>query len=309
MGTLAEYKKTCETMRERKLDFFTFTPNEDKTKTMILKGIDGCFSVEEILEDLRSNAGDDLEFLGVAPFTTANSKKLNRILPMFLVKLSPKSNLTKLPNIKKILYQTVSWEALRKTDPIQCKRCQRMGHVAINCNLNYRCVKCDSSHEPGECKIKTSEERVDKSAIYCVHCKNFGHPASYRGCPKLVEYNKIIKKKIDENNDKKNARLEKIAGKVNLTISYSSIAASTQSAAEQLLNNPTENNTNVEIRQQIISQDQSEHTVTTENNPNSFNQLMILLQKIQEAVAKNTENIQRLSNLYDQRLSLTPIDG
>ena len=69
----------------------------------------------------------------------------------------------------------------------QCKNCQRFGHSAINCNLAYRCVKCNSDHEPKQCLLK----KKDDTTAYCTNCKELGHPASFRGCP---IYKQILKR-------------------------------------------------------------------------------------------------------------------
>ncbi|XP_014473078.1 PREDICTED: uncharacterized protein LOC106743593 isoform X2 [Dinoponera quadriceps] len=48
-------------------------------------------------------------------------------------------------------YNVIHWERLKKKETIQCKKCQRIGHAAINCNMSYRCVKCKSNHDPDKC--------------------------------------------------------------------------------------------------------------------------------------------------------------
>lgn len=67
----------------------------------------------------------------------------------------------------------------------QCYRCQGYGHTALNCNLQFRCVKCSEEHQTGECKLKAGE--TERETLFCVQCGANGHPASYRGCPKYKE--------------------------------------------------------------------------------------------------------------------------
>lgn len=64
-----------------------------------------------------------------------------------------------------------------------------MGHMASNCAMNYRCVKCkqDPYHLPGECPL-IKNKSLQNHKLYCVQCKEYGHPASYRGCPKIKNY-------------------------------------------------------------------------------------------------------------------------
>jgi hypothetical protein len=56
--------------------------------------------------------------------------------------------------------------------------------LAKNCARKYPCVKCPEIHEPGQCKVTKSDETLP----YCHNCKELGHPASYRGCPKYRDY-------------------------------------------------------------------------------------------------------------------------
>ena len=57
------------------------------------------------------------------------------------------------------------------------------------------------------------EVAVSKEKIYCVNCKNFGHPASYKGCPKLAELRKKINEKITNAKTAKTERIAKISRK------------------------------------------------------------------------------------------------
>ena len=45
-------------------------------------------------------------------------------------------------------------------------------------------MKCPTIHEPGQCKVTRDD---NKSLVYCTNCKNYGHPASYKGCPYIKE--------------------------------------------------------------------------------------------------------------------------
>ncbi|XP_017481195.1 PREDICTED: RNA-directed DNA polymerase from mobile element jockey-like [Rhagoletis zephyria] len=57
------------------------------------------------------------------------------------------------------------FEKLKPMVPSQCKNCQRFTHVASNCYLPYRCVKCIDTHGPGECKIPQKENN-NKEHVY-----------------------------------------------------------------------------------------------------------------------------------------------
>ncbi|OXU16259.1 hypothetical protein TSAR_009039 [Trichomalopsis sarcophagae] len=113
--------------------------------------------------------------------------------------LSSDSTANDLTAIKSLAYQRIKWELLRKKEIYQCRKCQRLGHTSSNCGLKYRCVKCKNDHKPGECGI--AKESVNKSALYRVNCEEYGHPASYRGCP-FIKFSSSIKNDIKYRNTK-----------------------------------------------------------------------------------------------------------
>jgi hypothetical protein len=60
--------------------------------------------------------------------------------------------------------------------------------------MQFRCVKCTQTHQPGCCSIS---ENDGKEALSCVLCGQAGHPASYRNCP-------VYKRKIREREEIRN---------------------------------------------------------------------------------------------------------
>ncbi len=69
----------------------------------------------------------------------------------------------------------------------QCRKCQRFGHAATNCGLEYRCVKCIHRHAPGDCPLE------DDQPAMCVNC-NGNHPASYKKCSAYTKYTENLVK-------------------------------------------------------------------------------------------------------------------
>lgn len=143
----------------------------------------------------------NIKFLKVIRLTTKKSTKLNKILPIYLVQVSPDSDISELYKIQYLNNQIVKWEKLNKTEILQCKRCQRLGHAAPNCRMDYRCVKCDKMHNPGECTIHKTDN--SQKSLFCVLCKSYGHPASYRGCTQYLKLKQAL-------NDRKNVSKEKL---------------------------------------------------------------------------------------------------
>lgn len=186
------YNKIKELLIELEVPYFTYTPKQEKNNTYILKGLNADDNNEEILAELKQHETETLEFLKVKKFTTRKSNT-NKVIPFYLVTVSNSCNYKELSQVNRINYQVVHWEKLEKKDITQCYRCQRFGHTATNCNMDFRCVKCGQNHEPGKCSLLESNN--EKDSLYCVQCKQHGHPASYRGCPKHVELLNRLKQK------------------------------------------------------------------------------------------------------------------
>ena len=71
--------------------------------------------------------------------------------------------------------------------PIRCYKCQRFGHVAVQCRGKPRCAKCGGEHEYGKCG--------DKAVLKCCNCGG-DHSAAYGGCEKQKEAREAQKLKI-----------------------------------------------------------------------------------------------------------------
>ena len=71
--------------------------------------------------------------------------------------------------------------------PIRCYKCQRFGHVAVQCRGKHRCAKCGGEHEYGKCG--------DKAVLKCCNCGG-DHSAAYGGCEKQKEARELQKFKI-----------------------------------------------------------------------------------------------------------------
>lgn len=204
LNDIDQYQEVKELLTEAKFKYFTYTPKHLKNQTYVLKGLHHSEDVDEILKCLKFHCSDTLQIIKVTRFSTRRSTANKTILPFFLVHISANSDAKQLVNIKRLNYQVVQWEKLKKGGILQCKNCQRFGHAATNCNLGYRCVKCNQSHLPGECSIV--ETNINKSNIFCVTCNAFGHPASYRGCPNYKNMIVRLRKKIELQKEQKQLR-------------------------------------------------------------------------------------------------------
>lgn len=128
-------------------------------------------------------------------FPTKRSIQNEIDLPIYLVQITGDSKLNELKSIKGLLHRCVHWKPIRKQEIPQCRRCQNFFHSAANCYMPPRCVKCDQNHKSTVCALKTPID--ERKKLYCVLCKKYGHPASYKGCEKYKELQKKSQDKRD----------------------------------------------------------------------------------------------------------------
>lgn len=201
-STLSDYTTIKLFLKESKINFYTFTPPEMKPYNFVIKKLSNVYDKEEVqayISDLNLS------------ITILNITKLSS---GWLVQLSRESNIDEFKNIQYILHCKVSIESFKPSGPKQCKNCQRFTHVASNCNMPYRCVKCGESHGPNNCELPPRELNVNEVVltdpstggivkrigmpVKCVNCGTDGHTANARICPKRIEIMKRIQEKRDK---------------------------------------------------------------------------------------------------------------
>jgi len=131
IDTLENYRQVKELLIKCNSKFYTYTDKSEKIITLLLKGLDSAYLEEEILAELRSLSISDVNFVKVIRFTTPKSKINNKVLPIFIVQLTPESKINNLKKIKYLFHQVIHWEKLMRRDTIQCKKCQRIGSHSL----------------------------------------------------------------------------------------------------------------------------------------------------------------------------------
>lgn len=187
-------------LREKEVPSYSFTPKEFKQVSLILRGLCNGTEAEEVKNTLEAVVPNTV--YKVNKFTTKYSLKNNSDTGLFLVSLIPGKRDTDILNIKYLQSQVVRWEKpKKKEEEIQCRRCQKWGHVARNCNAMFKCVKCEKKHAPGECLRKQNED----SSPFCVNCGETGHPANWKGCPIYKNHILIQRERLTKAREERNA--------------------------------------------------------------------------------------------------------
>lgn len=216
LNSLNDHIRVKTYLEKTKSNFVTFTPKSLKNKTFLLKGLEADSNPTDLLNELRIHESDDLKFIKVGQFTTKKSVSDGYKLPIFIVQISPESDINKLKSIRSVDYRIVTWEHLKRPEITQCRNCQGFNHSSSNCFLPHKCVKCNNSHEKGKCETKD----VPKENLYCVLCKSFGHPASYKGCQVYKDLQqKLRNKKENIKEAQNNSHMYKNYTNQNITFS------------------------------------------------------------------------------------------
>lgn len=193
----ADKKAIAEKLISQKIQHYTFTENEDRHLMFALFGHHEV-ATDELQEEIDEEMVKKKKEIKTTKVTQINKSAEN---PIFLVSFAKGSiTLNELKHHHNILDGLrVRWERHepKYPRPTQCKRCQRFGHAANNCQLSYRCVKCLLPHEPGQCARQQRDEGVPS----CINCGVEGHASNSTICPayfKHIESINARKKKPDQ---------------------------------------------------------------------------------------------------------------
>nr|XP_008193154.2 PREDICTED: nucleic-acid-binding protein from mobile element jockey [Tribolium castaneum] len=162
----ADYKATKELLLNNQYEFHTHLPRNEKHLKVVIKGVP--IKSEEVAIELES-IGYPAEKI------TRMNKKGNVPTQMVLVEI--KREYKSIYNITNLFGLSVTAEPLKnKGFTIQCHSCQIFGHAQINCNAQFKCMKCGESHSTHLCaKPKTTPPK-------CANCQG-EHTSIYKKCP------------------------------------------------------------------------------------------------------------------------------
>lgn len=174
-----------EILQEGNFAFYTHTPKALRPYAVVIHGLSSEYSPDEVKNFLQTTVSFPMEILSVSSF--ADDK--------WLLRLSKSTDIMNVYKINRILHCVVKCRKDRGREVTQCYNCQRFGHVASNCGMTYRCVKCGDSHGPANCPIaprmedgEPSNTTEEEAQVFCINCNAQGHVASSRTCPKRISF-------------------------------------------------------------------------------------------------------------------------
>lgn len=190
---LSDYKAVCEKITTAQVPFHTYTPENEKPVTTILKGLASNISEEEVKTDLLEK---HLKVIEVNQFVKKVIDQDNKIidvkLPIFCIKLEKGTSIAEIKNIKTVCWCKIKWEKSFSSKVVtQCYKCQSFGHIAKNCFKKEVCAICFSEHNTLNC--------TNLNKLKCANCDE-NHKANDPAC---AVYQKMSQKKTVFNREEK----------------------------------------------------------------------------------------------------------
>lgn len=179
LRTIGDYRAITNHFTATKVAYHTFAIMKKKTRRFVIRGLPIFADCKEICEDLTNEY--KLNVQSVTQLTSRDEWRTR--YPLFAVIIEDEAGKppTNLSVIDKLQQCSISTEAPKtQRGPLQCYRCQRIGHTSGNCHHVTRCVRCGGDHAVTSCPRTREEEPT------CSNCKGT-HAACYRGCPYLKQ--------------------------------------------------------------------------------------------------------------------------
>ncbi|KAL1114760.1 hypothetical protein AAG570_007584 [Ranatra chinensis] len=177
------YRSIIRYLTEGKYAFHTYQIKSERAYRVVLRGLHRHIPLHEITRDIEEQGHN------VRGVTNALHPKSKMPMPLFFVDLEPAPNNSDIFNISRIFYSEVRVEEPHKrSDVVQCTRCQQFRHTKSYCNRPPRCVRCAGEHDSTTC-LKSRD-----TPATCALCSR-DHPANYRECQVYKDLQNAARKK------------------------------------------------------------------------------------------------------------------
>lgn len=170
-------REIIDILKNRGTDFFTFTEKSMRPRAFLVRGFPKEMSESAISDLLAAKSLQEVEVLSVERMHTVEANKRNIKSNLFKINTKIRGSPKSLLEVKSLENIRVAILPFRNANSIiQCFRCQGIGHVAPNCNMNRKCLRCSGNHGKEECRAKE-----DKSLLCCALCGG-KHAANFQYC-------------------------------------------------------------------------------------------------------------------------------
>ncbi|GBM39875.1 hypothetical protein AVEN_254734-1 [Araneus ventricosus] len=173
-NSLDERLKIIDFLNQSGKEYILSESPENRPVKIVIKGLPETHNKELIIKELEEN------HFKVIRVNQLRNFRLKCYHPIFLIEISKSPKINDVFQITRFNKFTVEIEKYRqKRKATMCYNCSEFFHSAKNCKCKPRCIKCGEPHETRLCPIR---EKIENPT--CINCKESGHVASWRGCPK-----------------------------------------------------------------------------------------------------------------------------
>lgn len=177
------FRRIEKCLKEADVEFFTHSTRDEATVKIVLSGLP-FFEYDDIVAELEKNNIRPREIKLLSESDGGN----NALYLLHFEKGHIKLN--QLREVKHLFNVIVWWRYFtkKKSDVIQCYRCQRFGHGSRHCNMTARCVKCGEQHTSSVCELPKKDQLSEemeinfRQKVKCANCQQ-NHTANFKECP------------------------------------------------------------------------------------------------------------------------------
>jgi len=135
------------------VSFNTFTLPKDRCVRLLVKNLGRGIPESVVREELEAM---DIHVQVVMQLRSGrrdqDPAKDGPLRPQFTVSVARGPEVSRVRSITELFGLRVSVESyVAPKGPLQCKRCQRFGHMQRNCGYEPRCIACGGAHLTGGC--------------------------------------------------------------------------------------------------------------------------------------------------------------
>ncbi|KAG8236092.1 hypothetical protein J437_LFUL016143 [Ladona fulva] len=183
--TVDDFLKCKGLLSSENIEYYTYQIPTMRSQHYVIRDLPASTEIAAIKEDLVEQGftiQDVQQIFTTKPLQPqptspkTDQPPTKRPCPLFKISFPHSTQKEDILNIKTVLGLKIRIsDYITPKLPIQCTKCQQLGHTRNYCNFNPNCVKCSGPHLTSECR----KETTDKPQCYL--CKE-PHTANYRGC-------------------------------------------------------------------------------------------------------------------------------
>lgn len=148
--TIADYRNLTKFLASKNMEYFTFRLPAENPLQVVIRGLPSSVNTDEVLNTVKSR-----NYPAIAAYRIRNT-------PLITIHLERNEAGREIFHLTDLLYVKVKVEGKRRAPgSVQCHRCQKYGHSASGCNMDWRCFRCGENHPTVAYEKKDKNRRLN----------------------------------------------------------------------------------------------------------------------------------------------------